>query len=302
MVLNRTIIFLILACATVFAVSCSFNGKGGQAENKNKKLSIAVSVNPLALIMREIAGERAEVQVIVPPAANPHVFEPSPGQLMALSNSDLFIFAGLGFEFWKDKFLNVLQKKKSIELSEYVDVIDSSCEEEHCPHHKHGNPHYWTSPKEVVRLVNPIKLLLIDLDPAGKDYYEARSAAFLKELSLLDSECQQTILGLKNKNFVSQHSAWPYFARDYGLNQVGVIESSPGKEPTPACLKKIIDKVKSGGASFILADMQFSAKAAGILAEESGVRVIMLDPIGTPNQSYADFIRKNLEAIKKAGN
>ena len=106
------------------------------------------------------------------------------------------------------------------------------------------------------------------------------------------------------KEFVAFHPSWSYFARRYGLSEVGIIQQSPGRDPTPRQIEEIIAAVRRYHIRAVFAEPQFNSAAARAIAEEAGVAVLILDPLGGPDRpgrdSYIALMRHNLEIIKEA--
>lgn len=290
----------------ILAVICCACTKS-DIKSDNSKLKVTASIVPLADIAKSIGGDKVEVTFIIPPGANPHVFEPSPSQLANLSKSDVFIFVGLGLEFWKDKFVGSVSKSslEMVEVSDGLDILEDPHEHgEACNHHEHshslGNPHVWLSPKRVIEFVPKIESAFCKIKPQNSSYYKENTLKLNAELEELDKECRQLSKNLKNKKFLSQHASWVYFAEDYGFEQSGAIEEFPGKEPSPAHMKKVIDLAKKTGTKVIITDKQLSPKAAEVVAEDGNLKVVVLDPMGNQDMSYIELMRHNIAKIKEA--
>ena len=292
------VIFILLTLC-----GCSVPEKRADADGK--KIRIAASIIPFADFAKQIGGDLVTIETIVPPGANPHVFEPSPGQLASFSKADIFICAGAGFEFWKDKFIESSGNKNLtvVELSNGIKLLDGEeCGEDcTCHSHKSGNPHIWTSPALVLTLIPKIEKALCERDPQNAESYKKNSALFIDKLKKLDEKCRKTTASFKVKKFLSQHAVWPYFAKEYGMIQVGTIETTPGREPSPADIEMLIKCAKEHEVSVIFADSQFSPKAAAAVAEDGKLKVVILDAVGENESStYIEMIEKNLNKMKEA--
>jgi ABC-type Zn uptake system ZnuABC Zn-binding protein ZnuA len=149
--------------------------------------------------------------------------------------------------------------------------------------------------------VEMIRDALIDADAEGEPVYRANADRYLGELAALDGEIRETAAGFSGCQFIAFHSAWVYFARDYGLEQAAVVERTPGAEPSPAEIVEIVKTARAIGAKAIFAEPQFSPKAAEVIAEESGAQVLFLNPLGLPpDYHYLDLMRYNLGEMAKA--
>ncbi|MDD3927664.1 MAG: metal ABC transporter substrate-binding protein [bacterium] len=321
--MKRTILPLlaVLAVAVVWHLGAVRELPGKKASSKIK---VVASIYPLADIVRQVAGDRAEVVVLLPAGASPHTFEPTPRQVGELGQAVLFVQVGAGLELWADKlvgasgnaYLKRVTAAQGIHLitgeEEHIAGGEHEAHEEHGEHghgagHDHGrfgNPHVWLDPVMVSGIVSRIEAALIEADPAGDVYYRERAESYRQELALLDAEIKRETAGFRVREFVSFHSSWPYFARRYGLKQAGVIEESPGREPTPREIREIVTAVKSRGIKAIFAEPQFSPEAAKAIAENTGARILFLDPIGGEGvpgcNNYLDLMRHNLKIMKDA--
>ncbi|MCE5300311.1 MAG: metal ABC transporter substrate-binding protein [Spirochaetia bacterium] len=267
------------------------------------KPQVVVSIVPLYNITKAITGDMADVTVMVPPGASPHTFSPKPGQLKSLAKADLFIMAGAGLEFWADKMVKASGNRK-LKILSVTDGMALVNEEEHVHDgHEHtgsGNPHVWLDPVLAGRIAEKIETEVSLQDPANKPHYLKNLAIFKKKIKVLDAEIKTGVKKFRVKELVSFHPAWVYFESRYGLKEVGVIQTSPGKEPSPKQISDIIEQIKKYGITTIFAESQLPRKAADVIAKEAGVKVLILDPNGAADGDYPGFIRKNFNVMKEA--
>jgi len=283
---------IILVMAVVF-IACNISAA-------EKKLKIVVSIIPLYNITKAIVGDDADITVMVPPGASVHTFEPKPSQVKDLANADIFIEIGAGLEFWDEKMLKAAgnKKLKIIRCTDGVKLMQEEGSEKE-EHPETGNPHIWLDPI----LVKDIAVKIYDaVAPASKidDPFYIKYAAFDMQLDAIDKYIRDEVSKFKIKNVVSFHPAWAYFEKRYGLKEVGVIEATPGKEPTPKELGNIINQIKKYNIKAIFAEPQLPRKAADIIAKEAGVTVLILDPLGNTGDTYAGFMKKDVDAMKEA--
>jgi zinc transport system substrate-binding protein len=164
-----------------------------------------------------------------------------------------------------------------------------------------GNPHVWLSLPNAMHQVEMIRAALTQADPAGTAVYQANTDRYLAELRALDQDYQAAVAAWRSRKFVAFHAAWAYLARDYGLEQVAVVETTPGREPSPAEMAAIIQTARAIGAQAIFAEPQFPSEIAETIAAESGAQVLFLDPLGQPpDYRYLDLMRYNLAQISRA--
>jgi ABC-type Zn uptake system ZnuABC Zn-binding protein ZnuA len=164
-----------------------------------------------------------------------------------------------------------------------------------------GNPHVWLSPLNAIHQVELIRDALMQADPASAEIYRANADRYIAELRALDRATRETVAAFAQQKFIAFHAAWVYFARDYGLEQAAVVETTPGKEPSPAEVAAIVKTARAIGAQAIFAEPQFSSKDAEVIAAESGAQVLFLNPLGRPpDYAYIDLMRYNLDEMRKA--
>ena len=265
-------------------------GIGAEGAGSANRILVAASIAPLADFARQVGGDRVEVITLVPPGASPHTYELKPSQVRQVAEARLLVLNGAGLEYWAEKLVRAAGNPtlQVVDTSRGIPLLDAGA---------HGaNPHIWLDPQQAMRQVEHIRDALARLDPGHAAAYRENAARFLAELQDLDREIAAEVRGWRTKQFIAFHPAWVYFARRYGLEQAGVIERSPGREPSPAELARIVETAKRVGARAIFAEPQFSPKAAEAIARESGARVLFLDPLGSSlkDRSYLAMMRSNV--------
>jgi zinc transport system substrate-binding protein len=257
---------------------------------------VAVSIEPLADFTRQIGGSDVDVLTLVPPGASPHTYELKPSQVAQVARARLLILIGAGLEYWADDLVKAVANPnlQVIDTSKGISLIGSG--------RAGANPHIWLDVRQAMAQVRAIEPGLIQADPARAEGHRNRAASYLKKLATLDEEIAREVRNWRSKEFIAFHPAWVYFARRYGLNQAAVIEQSPGREPSPAELARIVETAKRIGARAIFAEPQFSSKAAETIAQETGARVLFLDPLGSSlaDRSYISMMRYNVAQMAKA--
>jgi ABC-type Zn uptake system ZnuABC Zn-binding protein ZnuA len=255
------------------------------------------SILPLADFARQVGGDRVTVEALVPPGASPHTYELLPSQLRSVSHARLLVLNGVGLEFWADRVIAAADNPDLlvVRTSEGLALIAGD------PDEPGGNPHVWLSPRCAMHQVRMIRDGLIRTDPSGTAVYEANARNYIHQLSLLDDEVRAQVATFSSRRFIAFHAAWAYLARDYGLDEAGVIEHRPGQEPSPEEIAAIVRSVRSIRARAIFAEPQFSPKAAEAIAEETGTQVLFLNPLGSPpDYDYLDMMRANLKVMAQA--
>ncbi|MGB5099692.1 MAG: zinc ABC transporter substrate-binding protein [Methanothrix sp.] len=243
------------------------------------KIKVATTIAPLGDFVKAVGGEKVEVTVVVPPGAEPHTFEPTPSLMMDMAKTDLYVMNGAGLEFWMDKLLQA-NKMIVVDSSQGIALIQESEGE--------MDPHVWISLRNAAMQVKNICSGLIAVDPANKDYYIRNREDYLQKLQSLDEELNQTFAGKDCRIFIVHHPAWTYFAQDYSLRQVPLMENE--KEPGPKYLGEVIDLARQNNITTIFVEPEYNPKTAEVIAREMNASIVTLDPLAKnylENQAYA---------------
>ena len=281
------LIFALLMGISAFLAGCSLNTPPVE---ESAKIKILVTILPLAGYVKAVGGDRVEVFVAVPPGADPHTYDPSARDMVAFSNADLYFTLGEGILPLEDTLasrlspmnprMKVIGTSAGIELltgeEEHGEIQDHTVEAgEHS--HEGTDPHIWVSLKNIPIIVNHINDALVTLDPAYEPYYKANRDSFLKNITIMDNEVSTMLEKTKEKQFISSHASWGYFARDYGLTQVVI--GHPGKEVTSKELETLIRDARNNGISIIVTEPQYSHRAADMISDSINGSVVVADPL-----------------------
>jgi zinc transport system substrate-binding protein len=260
---------------------------------------VVATIFPLADAVRQIGGDAVAVVTLLPPGANPHTFEPTPAQVRDIAQARVFVRVGAGLDDWAAKLLAARRSDLLV-----VTVTDGVSLLGGAPGHG-GDPHVWLDP--ILMRDHMVPQILAALTQADADH-QARFAhaadEFESALTRLDAEIRQTLAPLPSRNYIAFHSAWRYFGERYGLHEVGVVESFPGKEPSARELAGVVEAARAAHVHAILVEPQFNPRIAQQVAHELGGRTLVVDPIGGPDipgrNSYIDIMRYNLSVVVKA--
>ena len=285
------------AALLVSLLAFAFSASGVLAQ----PIHVVASISPLGDMVREVGGDRVVVRVLLPPGASPHVFEPTTSTAKDISRARLLFGVGAGLDSWAERLVKASGEKVGIILlSEGMNLLREKGD------HGHGrdtaNPHVWLDPLLAVEMVRKIETALREADPRGAETYHRRSDEYMAKLKALDAEIRKAVSTFRIKSFVSFHPAWDYFALRYGLKSVGVIEESPGKEPSPKRLQAIVEAIRHYHIRAVFAEPQLNPKTAEVIAREAGVKVIMLDPEGglPGRETYLGLMKYNLAQLSEA--
>jgi zinc transport system substrate-binding protein len=263
-----------------------------------RPLRILASFYPMYVMTLNIAGDAPDVTVeclASPSTGCLHDYQLTPGDLVALARADVFVANGAGMETFIDKAVRQAPRLKVIEAGAGIEPADG------------GNPHIWVSVSGAIAETRAIALGLAAADPGRAGAYERNAADYVAALERLRVRMHAALDGLKHREIVTFHEAFPYFAREFGLNIVGVVEREPGSEPGAQELARTINLVKKSGARAIFAEPQYPAKSAEIIRRETGVPVAVLDPAATGDRdpakargSYCATMERNLAVLTRA--
>ena len=269
---------------------------GCGSDKKDGNLKIVTSFYPMYLdamnITRGVAG--VEVVNLTPPQAGClHDYQLTPEDMKTLETADIFIVNGLGMENFLDKVIETHPDLKIIDASdspEIVPIMDGD----------KPNPHVWLSITYSIQQVKNISAKLCELDPDRADAYKRQTLDYVDELTTLRDELHLSLTLLQNKDIVTLHDAFPYFAAEFGLNVAAVIEREEDTEPTPQELAETIDKVNSLPVKVIFTEPQHKSKAAETIANETGAQIFELDPIvigEAKPENLLDYVNRMLNNV-----
>ena len=226
-----------------------------------------------------------------------HDYQLMTEDMKTLEKADAFVINGAGMESFLDKVIEQRKNLKIIDASKGIELLKDDDEE---------NPHVWLSVTDAILQVKNIAEQLKAADPKHADAYEKNAAAYIKKLEALKAEMHAELDTVPNKDIVTFHEAFPYFAKEFGLNIISVVEREPGTEPTPAELQATIEQVKKLPVKVLFTEPQYSPSAAETIARETGAKIYTLDPVvtGEANEqainAYIDTMKKNMETLKTA--
>ncbi|MDR7236677.1 metal ABC transporter substrate-binding protein [Neobacillus drentensis] len=299
------IVFLIV----VSGCSNAAQTKSERVSEGTKKLQIVTTFYPMYYFTQKVAGNSANVELLIPNGAEPHDWEPTAKDMAKIQDADMFIYNSRYFESWtgkvlksiNDSDLTVIEASKGLEL---MNALESE-EENHSDHASSKDPHVWLSPVLAQQEVDTIANAIEKLDPNHKNEYEKNAEDIKSQLADLDHLYKETINKAEKKEFVTQHAAFEYLAKQYGLTQIPIAGLSPDVEPTLGKLKELTELTKKKHVKVIYFEGLTSSKVAQTLANEIGAKTEVLNPIeGLTKEEqekgldYIDVMKKNLEALK----
>ncbi|RNB85710.1 zinc ABC transporter substrate-binding protein [Brevibacillus nitrificans] len=285
------------------------------------KPKVYTTIYPLEYAAERIGGDHIEVTNLIPPGVEPHDYEPTAKDMVALSGADIFAFNGSGLELWVDKAVESMDKSKTtiVNATEGMDLLHAVEEEHDHEHegeaateeegHDHGDkdPHVWLDPSKLKEQAAKVKDALVKKDQAHAADYEKNFQQLSADLDQLDKEFKDMVAQSSKKEFMVSHSAFSYLAKRYGLEQVAISGVNPSDEPSPSQLKELVEHVKEHQISYVLFETLVSPKVAEVIAREAGVQTATLNPLEglteedvKAGRDYLSIMRENIETLRAA--
>lgn len=316
MKLKRKLLAVITAAATVFSL-CACSSESSYSSNDSGKLKIISTVFPPYDLARQIAGDNAEISILLPPGSEIHNYEPSAKDMIAIRNCDIFLYIGGENEQWAEKLINSNDTKNvtAVKLIDYVPTL-SEDEDEHDHDHDHEHEHehehetdehIWTSPKNAQLMLSAVYDAICKVDPSDKQIYTKNKDAYAKQLSDLDNAYRSAVDSAKNKTIVlADKFPFRYLAHEYGLEfRAAFAACSDESEPGVSTMIKLTKTIKENNIPAVYYLEFSSTKIADTLCDETGATKLMLHSCHNVskqdienNVSYVDLMKQNLENLK----
>lgn len=262
-----------------------------------KPLEVLTSFYPMYVSTLNVVGDTpgADVKCLTPAVVGClHDYQLTPGDMKTIAGADIFVANGAGMERFIDKALKQSPSLKLVDASKDIKLVED-------------NPHVWVSISADIKQVKNIADGLAKADPTHADLYQKNAAAYIAKLETLRTEMHTALDGLKARDIITFHEAFPYFASEFKLNIAAVIEREPGSEPNAKELADTVETVKKLKIRALFAEPQYPAKCAKVIERETGVPVNILDPAvsgprdpAAARDSYLVTMRKNLDVLRQA--
>jgi zinc transport system substrate-binding protein len=277
---------------TLLTLLC-FGACSQPESNSETSLTVAVSIDPLAYLVRRIAPEDCTVEVLLPSGQSPATYDLSPQQMARLSDAHAFFTVGVPFE------QQLLDYYESIRGSAMIVDTREGIELRHMEDHGHdhgdseggADPHVWLDPRLAKRQAEIICSTLCILDTARCMEFSANLSALQQSLDSVHEKVQEQLEPVQGRRMYVYHPAYGYFTDAYGLEQVAVEVS--GKEPSARQLSRLLDDAKSDAITTLFVQPQFSSSQVQTMADHLGAQVVQIDPIAP------DYIENLMDIAQK---
>lgn len=332
--MHKTTKILIALTAILLVSLGAFIGLS-KKDSARSKISIIATNFPAYDFARAVAGDKANVKMLIKPGAETHNFEPTPNDIIDIKNSRMFIYTGGESDEWVKKILNEIDPKttKIIKMMDQVKTVkeelvegmeddEESHDHDHDHDHKHNtstehseegedDEHVWTSPKNAIKIINAIKSELVNIAKDDAATFNQNTENYSKKLSDLDQSFRDIVASARRKTLVfGDRFPLRYFVDEYGLNYFAAF---PGcSEQTEASSKTIaflIDKVKAEQIPVVLKIEQSNGKIAETISKATNAKVLTFQSAHNVSPedfkkgvTYIDLMTENLTVLKEALN
>jgi len=270
----------------VLAIAVAIAGCGGTAgSTPGATLTVVTTSSVFADMIENVGGVHVTVTALVPHHADVHTFQPSPADVRAVAGARLLVMNGLGLDDW----LRATIVNAAAAGTPLVELGPGLPGVELLPGEEPGtqNPHLWMSVPYAAGYVTEIEHALAAADPANAGVYQQAADTYLGRLDALDARIRAKIATISppDRRLVTFHDAFPYFAREYGLEIVGVAVEAPGQDPSAAEIAALIGAIKAAHVKAIFSEDQFPTKLVDQLAAATGATVVSNlydDSLGDP--------------------
>ena len=303
----------VVCSAALFLVGCK------KAEVKPAAgLQVVTTLFPLYDFARTIAGDKAQVTMLLPPGVEPHTFEPKPEEMIRISRAGLFIYTSKYMEPWAEKIVSGIDSKslRVVNAGERVSYRATAGKEEHeggKGDHDHGHdhkgmdPHIWLDFTNAALMVDAILDGFVAADPGNSALYRRNAEALKTRLIALDQRYRNALSTCSTRKLLhGGHYTFGYLAARYNLDYHALSGVSSDSEPSAERMVALVREIKSSGATYLFAEELLSPRLTETLAQEAGVGVLMLhgahnvsrDDLSR-NVSFFDLMERNLEQLQK---
>jgi len=282
-----------------------------------EELHIVATNFPCYDFARQVAGEAADVTMLIRPGTEVHSYEPSPSDILRVGESDLFVYIGGESDAWAEDILESFGGEAPA-VARLIESIDGTLAEGHSHDDGHDHDHsiewdehIWTSPKNAVKMVRFIEAALCEAAPECAETFHANADAYAAEISEIDIALAGIVENAARRELIfADRFPFLYLARDYGISYSAAFSSCAAEtEPSAQVMVQLIQAIMKQKAPVVYTIELSSGTIARTIAEETGVEVLTLHSVQTVTQqefdageTYVSLMRANLDAIEKGLN
>lgn len=298
---------ILLLLVIAFLSGCVAAGEAVSLE-KSGKIIITATVFPPYDFARNIVGDRAEVILLLPPSADSHTYEPAPRDILAVRESDIFLYIGGASDEWVRR---VFPNEEGFTGVRLLDSVVPLTDTYHESHRTDYDEHIWTSPVNAVAMVRAICEAVSLADPDNAEFYRENAGEYIKELEALDEKYREIVAeGVRNTVIFADRFAFGYMTQEYGLFHYAAFPTCAEQaEPSALILAFLIEKIRDENIPVVFYGELSDSRTARSISRESGAEPLLLHSCHTLSQKeidagtdYLGIMRENAEALKRALN
>ncbi|MGI8586998.1 MAG: metal ABC transporter substrate-binding protein [Chloroflexia bacterium] len=291
-----------VAAALLTALLAACDGGNSLPTEAPGKLHVTVTTTQIRSMTEAVAGDYAQVISLLQANVDPHSYEPKPEDVQRIARADLVLKHGVGLDSWLDKVIaNAGGRRAPVVVTAGISPLPGTADE------PAGDPHVWFDVTNAMTMTLDIRDALIGADAAHAAAYRANADAYLSRLAVLDAEIQAEINTIPpdQRKMVTNHDAFGYYIRRYGLTYVGSVVPSldASAEPSARQLGDLILKIRAQHVRAIFLETSINPKIEQLIANEAGVNVVdtlygdTLGPPGSPAYTYEGMMRYDTDTI-----
>ena len=280
---------LAVALGGLVAIGCDASAE----ESRGPGITVVATTTQLQDFARNVAGSRAEVVGLLDPAVDPHDYEPRPSDVDAVARAQVVVKNGLRLDDWVDRIVESAGGEATV-VTATAGIEPASS----------GDPHVWHDPRNAVRMVRTIADALAIADPPSAPIYRTNARRYVARIEALDRELERRVARVpgERRKLVTDHDAFGYLARRYGITVVGAIlpSLSTAAEPSARSVVELASTIRRQGVRVIFSETSLDPRLAREIADEAGARVDdglygdTLGPAGSPGATYIGMMRHNV--------
>lgn len=301
--MNKKLTLVILTLLLITIITFFTKGNFYKQKTSNK-LQVTASFYPMYFFASQIGGDKTDVYNMTPASAEPHDYEPTTQDIARISKSNMVVLNGNKLEPWADKIKDQLQGTDVLIIVAGQGLADKEFFENG---QKIQDPHVWQNPILAKKEITAIEKGFEKIDPKDASYFQTNAKKLEEELDQLNNDFKQGLSNCQKKDFVTSHSAFGYLAAQYNINQISISGVSPDEEPSSQKLAEITNLIKKEDIKVIFFESLVSPKLSQTIAQETGAKTLVLDPIEGITQkdlnagkNYFTIMRDNLSALQNA--
>ncbi|MFK3985352.1 metal ABC transporter substrate-binding protein [Micromonospora sp. NPDC050397] len=305
------IVYAMSACGSPDAGNTGNSGGADAGRSSGQPLAVVATTPEVADFVRNVGGDRVRVTQLVKPNVDPHEYEPSPADILAISSASLLVKNGVGLERWLDATIaSAGFEGVVVDTSQGVTVRKGDPEDEETAE---GDPHIWHDPRNARIMAENIEKALVAADSGRAATYQENFRGYAAKLDALDAENVRKFAALPvdQRKLVTNHDAFGYYVDRYGLQFVGSVIPSldTSAELSASQLADLVARIRATGTKAVFSESSLPPKSAEAIGQQAGVRVVggedalygdSLGAEGTPQGTYIGAEQHNTDTIVKA--